>query len=700
MEFIAPIMLLGAIGIAIPVVIHLIGRRRATVVRFAALDYLLGSNRKVARRLRLRELLLLLTRILVCFAVPLALAKPFSTCTAAGPLVERGPQAAVLVIDDSFAMSYDFRGETLLSQAKRHAASILEQLGPEAEVSVVLAAEGADPPAELTRDHVRLRERIDEIEATWRPADLTTALRRSAQLLSSSAHERRTVFLLSVLAATSLHPQNPPWPAGTGPDITIVPLADDSRLDNLAVTALEVEPDASTGSRGIRVTAEVGNFGATPVREHGIGLRVGTQVVARGTISLGPGERTRKRFLASLPQDARSANIIVEIDHDALAVDDRRFVRAQLREEVRVLLVNGDPHTDRHEDELFYLEAALRPGDRGDTGVSLTTVTVDELPVVPLSDFDVVVLANVRALPAERVAVLANWVRGGGGLLVAPGDNVNPDAYNRTMQPLLPQALHTVLDVSYGSRGAERAGRELRLTKFDVDHPVFSVFSQDAPGLRDARFSKIMLLGPTSQVDDRKVLARYTNGATAMVEARSGKGRLLLMTSSIDRDWNDLAIHPGYLPLVQQSIRYLARKESQLGRASVMVGSSAVLRVRSDDKRLEITAPDGAVTVIEGETLEGRKFTRFAGTREPGIYRVVATDKTGETRVREEAAFAVNLDPRGSDLRPATPDSLPTSGHAAARTATTTHQRRVELWHAIAFGLLLLLLLESVLVLR
>jgi len=693
-------MLVGIIGIAIPVIIHLIGRRRATVVRFAALDFLMGSNRKVARRLRLRELLLLLTRILVCFAIPFALAKPFSTCTAAGPLVERGPQAAVLLIDDSFAMSYSLLGESLLSRAKRHANSILEQLGPEAQVSVVLAAEGSDPPAELTRDHVRLHERIDDTEATWRPADLTTALRRSAQLLSASDQARRTVFVLSTLAATSINPQNPPWPPGSGPAVTIVPLTGDEPLDNLAVTDVEVEPDPSTGTRGIRVTAEIGNFGSEPVHEHGVALRVGKQIVARGTISLGPGERTRKRFLDSLPRDARAADIAVEIDHDALTADDRRFVRAQLREEVRALLVNGDPHTDRHEDELFYLEAALRPGDRGDSGVSLTTVTVDELPVVPLAEFDVVVLANVRALSTDRVAQLASWVRGGGGILVAPGENVDPDAYNKTMQPLLPQALHTPLDISYGSRGAERAGRELRLTKFDVDHPIFSVFSQDAPGLREARFSKIMLLGPTSQVDDRKVLARYTNGATAMVEARSGKGRLLLLTSTLDRDWNDLSIHPGYLPLVQQTVRYLARKESQLGRSSVVVGASAPLRVNSDDKRLEITAPSGAVTVIEGEVLEGRKFIRFGGTREPGFYRVVATDTTGETRVREEAAFAVNLDPRGSDLRPVAPESLPTSDHATARATTTTHQRRVELWHSIALGLLLLLLLESVLVLR
>ncbi|HEU5058426.1 MAG TPA: BatA domain-containing protein, partial [Kofleriaceae bacterium] len=66
MEFLAPLMLVGLVGVALPIVIHLIGRRRARRVKFAAVDFLLGSDRKVKRKLRLREILLLLARVLAC----------------------------------------------------------------------------------------------------------------------------------------------------------------------------------------------------------------------------------------------------------------------------------------------------------------------------------------------------------------------------------------------------------------------------------------------------------------------------------------------------------------------------------------------------------------------------------------------------------------------------------------------------------
>jgi hypothetical protein len=116
--------------------------------------------------------------------------------------------------------------------------------------------------------------------------------------------------------------------------------------------------------------------------------------------------------------------------------------------------------------------------------------------------------------------------------------------------------------------------------------------------------------------------------------------------------------------------------------------------------RLEVRPPDGGrPTVFEGERIAGRSTVRFLGADRPGIYRVLGTDAKGDQRELEELAFAVNLDPRGSDLTPAPPTALPASGTSAGA-AEGAGEHQDELWHAVAAGLLLLLLLESVLVLR
>jgi len=704
--FLAPLMLAGLAALAVPIAIHLIGRQRARVVKFAALDFLMSTKRRTARRLRLRERLLLIVRIVACAAVVLALAKPFTSCDRKGPRVTRGPQAAVLVVDDSFAAAYLVDGKPWLGRATTEARRILTQLGPEAEVAIVRSSEGADHPTELTRDHLRLRDQLIALEPSARPADTTRALVRAAQLLTASSHVRKSVYLVSLGAKSGLRPEDPPWGAD-GPELVTVDLRPE-KMPNLAVTALRVDPEPGAGTRGVAFDAEVANFSDTPAKIE-LSLSIADRVVARGTLDLAAGEKRTKRFLAALPPGARSTDASVSLASDALPIDDRRWVRASLRDQVRVLLVDGDPRTVRHDDELFYVEAALRPGDREDSGTQVRVITAEELAgvaprakgtagAIELESFDVIVLANVAALPAERVAVIAQWVRAGGGILVAPGDQVDPAAYDRTMLPLLPQGLRDPIDTTWGAQADDRDSRALQLVKWEVDHPIFMPFSKAAPEFADAKFFKVSLLGPTTATADRKVLARFTNGAAALIEASIGAGRTLLFTSTLDRDWNDLPIHPGFLPLMQGAARHLARKHAAFGETDHFVGSSVVLPT-ADLKKLEVRGPGGLGNSFEGDRIAGRSSVRFGRTDRPGVYRVTGTDLTGGSHERDELGFVVNVDSRGSDLTPATAADLPTSGTGTSG-PPADESRRVELWHALAAALLLLLLAEGFLVQR
>jgi hypothetical protein len=309
-----------------------------------------------------------------------------------------------------------------------------------------------------------------------------------------------------------------------------------------------------------------------------------------------------------------------------------------------------------------------------------------------------VILANVPALPAERVEILAEWVRAGGGILVASGDRVDPAAYERTMKPLLPQTLADPIDTTWGAAPDERASRALHLVKWEVDHPIFAPFAKDDPGLADAKFYKISLLGPTTDTAERTVLARFTNGAAALVEAALGNGRRLLFTSTLDQDWNDLPPHKGFLPLLQQAVRHLARKHAPTGETEHLVGSSVVLPT-TDLKKLEVRGPDGISDLFEGDRISGRSSVRFGKTDRPGAYRVLGTDQAGAIGEHGELAFVVNLDPHGSDLTPAPPSALPVSGSSAG-TEHADNTRRIELWHALAAAILLLLLVEGLLVQR
>src|SRR3954463_15931217 len=104
MGFLAPSILLGLVAAALPWLGDLIGKRRAVPVRFAAMQLLLRSERRVAARRRLREVLLLLAGTAIAAALPLIFARPFTERVSDLPQDSLTAQSAVIVLDDSASM--------------------------------------------------------------------------------------------------------------------------------------------------------------------------------------------------------------------------------------------------------------------------------------------------------------------------------------------------------------------------------------------------------------------------------------------------------------------------------------------------------------------------------------------------------------------------------------------------------------------
>ncbi len=711
MNFLAPLFLLGLGAIAVPVVIHLIGRRKAERRPFAAFDFLLGVKKEVARKAKLRQWLLLLARALAVAAVALTLARPFRRVSADGVSVEAGPQAAVIVLDNGFSMGYRRGGETLLTKARRRARELVQQLGHEAEVALVLGAEAvpgepAAPIDQLTRDQLRVTDAIDAAALTTRRGDLTSALRRAAAILDRAPNEARRVYLLSDGTAASLRVGERPWPDGpSAPELHVIDVSGGAQLPNVALVGARVRPEPRLGARGVEITADIANFGDARVASLPVTLWVEGNAVARGLAEVDAHGRGVKKFAYTFPSGG-VFDAMLEIGPDALAIDNKRYLRVEVRKDLKVLLVDGDPRPAQHEDELFYLETALRPGDRADSALAVATTAAPDLGRRRLADHDVVFLANVPALPATQAAELGAFVQRGGGLFIAMGDKVDEAAYAATMAGLLPQELRSARSTgpvggsgsgsgSGGGASPDDDSRAERILHFDARHPVFSVFPPRAPELRAARFHRFFLLAPQPDDDERRVLAQLTSGAPLLVEGKLGAGRILLYTSTLDRDWNDLPIHPGFLPLVQQSARYLARAPLREPEPPGVVGRVRELELVEGDQRLEIARPSGKKIAVDASRLTGRRYA-FAGAVEPGIYRVAVAGQSGALRARPTLSFAVNVDPAESDLAKlaAGDAALPrVAGVGAA--AGEVPKRRQPWWHWMAAGLLGLLCLEA-----
>ncbi len=129
----------------LPWLVHLIGKRRALPVRFAAMQLLLRAERRISARRRLREILLLVARTGVAAALPLIFARPFAERTTDLPVASLDPQSAVIVLDDSASMSRSAGLSTMFERARDRARALVRQFPSDVDLALLLASAGSSP---------------------------------------------------------------------------------------------------------------------------------------------------------------------------------------------------------------------------------------------------------------------------------------------------------------------------------------------------------------------------------------------------------------------------------------------------------------------------------------------------------------------------------------------------------------------------
>ncbi len=701
MRFLAPALLLGLLAAALPYLVHRIGRRRALPVHFAAMQLLLRSERRVQARRRLREILLMLARTAAAASLPFIFARPFSERTTDLPVVSLDAQAAVIVLDDSASMQRIGRGGTLFARAKVRAQALARQFPSDSELAFLVSSTGSPPRiGELDPDRAHVIEAIESTQCSARPADFTTAMRQAALILAPSTRAHRRIYLFTDMQATG-------WEDGAGlpregaPEVIMDDVSGGAALENRAIVSAHVQPSAEAGPGGIAVSVEIANYSARSVPALGVTLRVDGAAVAQGVVALTAGGHAHKRFLHSLPRDAGSSHdLVAEIDGDAFPLDDRRQMHLEMARTMRVLAVDGDPRTIHNEDEAFFFEAALR---NGLPGALVTTKLADDVTPDSLAGYTVVALLNVGR-PAQAIALaLDRFVEAGGGLFLSMGDRVDASIWNERMAKLLPQPLGLVRTASAlpGQHSGETVDDRPaeRLSPLDRRQPLLAAFPEQGDGLVSARFFKYVLLDPVRDTAKRDVILRYESGAPALVEREVGKGRVMLLTTTVDREWTDLPIRAGFLPLMREATRNLVGANDEDGATTLLVGEPRMLAFAGDTQTLEVTRPDGSVWVGKREQAGSSRTLPYAGTDQIGLYRVRGASADG-TFVRQSTQdFAVNLDPRESDPTRLAPQKRP-DRIAVSAAGVRPLKHRVELWHALSAILILLLLAESILTVR
>ncbi len=659
--------------VAAPVLIHLINMLRHQRVEWAAMEFLLVSQKKHRTWVIFKQLLLLLLRMAAIALVVLALAQPLLP-DRWGNFLGGQPTHHIVILDDSFSMSENLGSLTAFEQAKKAISRLGDSLTRPREPQTFTLLRlsrcggryGGTRP-DFQKETVdadfpqRLGGTLDSIDVSQTAAEPLPAFEAIQQLLGEDAGEQRIVYLFSDFRTRQWDKPDDLKKRLTQLDeshakIRLIDCVQEPGRPNLAITALEPEEDIRAAGVQWRMLVTVQNYGPSVVRK--VPVHWSADGGAPGTPGRGgtatidaipPGRAAQKEFYVNFAV-AGEHLIEANLSADAVAADNQRYAVVDLPVATPVLLVDGHRTAGN----------AKRIGDAltARKGIQPEIVPADYLsaPKRPLGDFAMICVTNFGKIERSGVEALEAYAKAGGGVFFATGpltrsEYVNQDLYRNGKglfplplagaEPLVVDPLDNTPDVQseehYVFRNMEH--RVENLSKIFVQQ-YFSV-PRDWSAKRDPAVRVIMQL---------------RNGAPLLVEKDFGHGRVLAFlstTSTTSGKWNNWpgAESGSFVAFVLNMVPYLSHRFG--AGDSLLVGEPKTLSFSDPpfEPAVHFSGPggDASAAAINAESSgTARRTVTYTKTETAGFYKALLTQPTHKTEARH---FAVNVDPGEGDLR-------------------------------------------------
>ncbi len=686
-----PAMLgLGALAVSLPIIIHLLNKRRFKIVNWAAMDFLLDAEKKNRRRVQLQHWILLLLRCLAMLLLGLLLARPLLPSSLAGLLSEKQQFERIVLLDDSLSQQAPHQNRPAFDGAKEALLQFLSELaaGNDSENRLTLYLTSKPSQPILANEPItvgtlpNLSEIIRGLECSDGAANYPLACEEIQRYVAGQREGvARVLYLMSDLRERDWAAAASPGEASLGKLLEKIAanLANGCVVDcgspqdqNVAVVDLE-SPDLLVANRVIRFNAEVKNFGQKTLNKFRVLFQVNDQAPQYETIeSLPAGQavtvtfrhlfrpQERENSTSGLagegPSPSSDYRIRVEIDRqslgddqmvlDQLPNDNVRRLAASVLDYVPVLLVDGDPSSISERSETYF----LRYLDVFGTGLHNDVISATELETISLANYRILFLCNLDQVSSDRVKTIEQWVQEGGALVFMPGNQVRAETFNETFvrdgQGISPLRLESIVGDPAGASWVN----------FEVSpqiHPSLrTLLESDAGGLGRVNIFSwwTSTLAPGLRPEEVTIPLRFSDAenSVAMAERSCGKGKVVAFTIPADGDWTNWPAFTGaYVPVMLDLMDYLVGSAGRQNEIPLGAPIEQIVDLSVFDSRVSMRNPrDEKIEAIAKpleETDAAQRSTlyrvQFGDTDRIGFYELGLTRTTGEA---ETALYAAN----------------------------------------------------------
>ncbi|MDT5120871.1 MAG: hypothetical protein QOC96_353 [Acidobacteriota bacterium] len=575
MVFLSPLMLIGLLLVALPVVIHLLVRRRARRLDFPSLAFLRETPSFKLYPRRIRQPLLLALRVAAIILLVMGLARPLLTLH-----TQTHAPVRFILMDASLSMKTRGRDEAAREQAR----SIVNKLAGNERAAIIAFSSAAETLAELSSDRAKLLAAVEHYQPTGGAPDYDAAFAEVNAQVRREPQATGEIAIISDFQQAALEEQQ-------NVAARAVPL----RITTYSVgSAVErntflIDEDVRKTERGVELSA------TEMVSEHDgeSGARLSWTIDASAGVRSGIEWHTE-----SNGQITGSLKALEPDDFDA---DDERFFAFSQPREQRVLLIEDGG------DASLYLRAALEAArNEGATNIKLDRQRQLPESSEDLAPYSLIVFTLHGALRENEVSALTEYARAGGSVWMLLSRDLDTESWNALAQ--------------------REEGRELPFESITrMNRPIlsFGVADGNAPQFRTLDESTMMalravrlnagyaLVPRTSAL----TLLRWDDGSAAFVSERIGEGALMLLATSPARASGNLGASPSFPALTSSILRSTSNAREPLSRT---VGEAVRLNVALEGD-VKITSMEGRVSATKARELISHPLAYFS---EPGIYRL------------------------------------------------------------------------------
>ncbi len=628
--------------------------------------------------LKIKELLLLLLRMLIIGLIVMAFARP----TLSGFLGSSKAASSVVIILDRSA-SMDAEGETgsIFDEAKRLAMRLIDSLEPNDMVTILAYPESG---SSLTFGPVNpgpsIKERLSDIELSYQSGNIGQSLKTGLEILSKSPDLNREIYIFSDMQQTGW--KNLPPEVLTGETWKNIHLfgmiPPPAGADNIGITNILMPPQLLVPGENFGLEVRLANYGKGTLENLLVGVVVDGERKAQTSATLSPGQPAELRFAFKIDSSGDHDGY-VEIDYDRYGLDNRRYFSLHIPGRIKILAVG------QTENDLKLLALAL---DRREAGqINYKGIGAAGLLRENLEDYDVLLLSDIRSLDQARDAAVKRYLDNGGRLFVSLGKQSDDQYWDRFL-------VETAgINVGKAEGGS---GQYIVWDGFDYEHPIFNVYSSDKNDRSRPAIPQIQL-GWYRNIGGGITLGSSADGAGLLVE--STKKPVIVYSSGFDFYSGDLPAHSFYLPFLVRSIEYLGSRDADIDLNGI-VGEQFQWKLKQNiNGDIVLVSPSGGVENLFTVNTSIGYAVRLAEYGPPGIYSL----ESGNSKL---GLIAFNVDPVESEPETISPDNITAALGAKFKAIDPDSDLGIvvkearfgrELWKEFLILALILLILESIL---